>query len=190
MTTFAKFLTTASLAGGLAAPLAAQYPYPQPYPQTQPYPYGYQQNYPYGYQQPYGGTVMDQVIGQLLGNRYNVTDRQAISRCANAAMVEAQNRYRGYAYGQGYGGYPPGYAYGQGIAAPNLRVTAITDVERRYNGLRVRGLIGTGYGGGYNQYGYDYRDRGYGDLSFRCTVDYRGYVSDVRVSRNGDYRRY
>src|SRR5690348_3185516 len=97
MSAFPRILAAAVAAGSVAAPLAAQYPYPQPYPQT--YPYG--QNYPYGYQQPYGGSVMDQVIGQLLGNRYNVTDRQAISRCANAAMVQAQNQYRGYAYNQG-----------------------------------------------------------------------------------------
>jgi hypothetical protein len=53
----------------------------------------------------------------------------------------------------------------------------------------VRGLLDTGmygnrppYGGGYGG-GYG----GSGDLSFRCDVDYRGYVSDVRIDR---YRRY
>jgi len=39
------------------------------------------------------------------------------------------------------------------------------------------GYGGQGYGGGY----------GGGDLSFRCDVDYRGYVSNVRIDR---YRRY
>ena len=180
----------------VAAPAAAQYPYPtQPYPQTYP---GYP-GYP-GYQQPYGGNVIDQVIGQLLGNRYNVTDRSAIARCASAAMVQAQQQYRGGfsgygAYGQGYGqGYSP---YGQGITVPGMRVTAITDVQRRSNGLRVRGLIDSGFSG-YGGYGgqpyggYGYQNQGYaaaGDLSFRCNVDYRGAVTNVRINRANTYRR-
>jgi hypothetical protein len=191
-----RILAAAAAITSLAAPAAAQYPYPypQPYPQTYP-------GYPYG-QQPYGGTVIDQVIGQLLGNRYNVTDRTAISRCASAAMVQAQSQYRGYgAYGQQpygygqqpYGGYGQPYGYGQGIAAPAMRVTAITDVQRRSNGLRVRGLIDSGHGG-YGAYGgqYGYQNRGYatGDLTFRCNVDYRGYVTNVRIGRNDAYRRY
>jgi hypothetical protein len=187
MTAFPKIVATA-LAAASAAPAAAQYPYP--YPQ-QPYPPGYPyQTYPY--QQPYGGTVVDQVLNQLLGN-YNVNERQAIRSCARAAIGRAQAQYRGYGYNQGYGGYPPGYAqpygygYNQGIAAPMMRVTAITDVERRSYGLRVRGLIDTG------MYGYNPNyNRGYaaGDLKFRCSVDYRGYVSDVRVDRNDEWRRY
>ena len=198
MTRFSGLLVAAAAIGGLAAPLAAQnYPYPpQPYP-PQTYP---QQTYPYqgqgyGYPgQPYGGNVMDQVIGQLLGTNYNVNDRRAVSLCASAAMAQAQNQYRGYnGYQQGYGGQ---YGYNQGYARPAMRVTAITDVQRKSSGLRVKGLIDSGYGG-YGQYGqygqynqYGYQNQGYasGDLTFRCTVDYRGYVSNVRVERND--RRY
>ncbi len=195
---YLRFLTAAAAVGGLAAPAAAQYPYPQPYPQQ--YPPAYPQPYPgqpgYGYQQPYGGNAIDQIIGQLLGNRYNVTDRQAVSRCASAAMVQAQNQVRGY--GQGYGQQPYGQPYGQGYAQPyggygaNVRVTAITNVERRSDGLRVSGLLDSGLyrGQGYGQaYGQAY-GQGYGDLTFRCSVDYRGYVSNVRVRRNDNYRRY
>jgi len=129
-----------------------------------------------------------------------VTDRQAISRCASAAMVQAQNQYRG-GYSQGYGAY--GQAYGQGYAPPyggygaNIRVTAITNVERRSNGLRVSGLLDSGlyrgqaYGQGYGQgYGQPYGGYANGDLTFRCNVDYRGYVSNVRIRRNESYRRY
>lgn len=196
-----RFLAAAGAVGSLAAPAAAQYayPYPQTYPQQvpQPYPgqpgYGYSQGYgqPYAYgQQGYGGTAIDQIIGQLLGNRYNVSDRAAVSQCANAAMVQAQNRYRGYNYQQRYGS-PQGYGYPQGIAAPSMRVTAITDVQRRSNGLRVSGLMSSGYGG-YGGYGgqYGYQDRAYasGDLSFRCFVDYRGTVTNVRIGRNNGYR--
>src|SRR5690242_8898470 len=83
-------LIAAAAAACIAVPAAAQYnPYPnqpgynypaypgQPYPQQypgQPYP---GQQYPYGYP---GGTVGG-IIDQLLGNRYNVSDRQAIGRC-------------------------------------------------------------------------------------------------------------
>ena len=196
-------LITAAAAVGAAAPAAAQYAYPQTYPQPypQPYPqtYPYQgqsypgQNYPgqnYPGQQGYGGTVIDQVIGQLLGSRYNVTDRRAVGQCATAAMAQAQNQFGyGQGYQQGYGGY------GQGFAAPAMRVTSITEVQRRQNGLRVRGLLDTGSAGYNNQYG-QYGQQGYanqryaaGDLSFRCDVDYRGVVTNVRINRNGN-RRY
>ncbi len=79
-------------------------------------------------------------------------------------------------------------------------MTAITDVQRRSSGLRVKGLMSTGYAGNYgnqygqygNQYGYN-QNRNYaaGDLTFRCNVDYRGAVTNVRISGNdGNYRRY
>ena len=195
MTGIGKYLAAALVAGGLAVPAATQYyppyqqQYPQPYPQT--YPPGYypqQQQYGYGNQ---GG--IGQIIDQLLGNRYNVNDRSAVSRCASAAVAQAQARYRpnGYnqGYNQGYGYQGQGYAYGQGYN--NIRVTAITNVERRSNGLRVRGLLDSGMYRGQQGYG-DYGNQGYatGDLTFRCTVDYRGYVSDVRIARNDNYRRY
>ena len=173
-----------------AAPAAAQYaqPYPQTYP-PQAYP-GYAQ--PYGYQN--NGNVVGQIIDQLLGNRYNVTDRQAVSRCATAVMAQAQSQYRGqYAYGGGYGQGYAGQAYGgQGFAAPSMRVTAITDVQRRNNGLRVKGLLSSGYAAAYaGQYGYN-QNQAYaqGDLSFRCNVDYRGAVTNIKITRNAAYRRY
>ena len=187
MKSFTRFLAAASAIGGLSAPLAAQNPYPYPqqgYPQ-QSYPYPSQQ---YGYgQQGYGNPVTD-IIDSLLGNRYNVTDRQAIRQCANAARAQASGQYGGYGYNNGYGN-----RYHQGIAAPSVRVTAITDVQRRSNGLRVKGLLSTGYDG---RYGNHYGNNGYagasaaGDLSFRCNVDYRGAVTNIRIDRNGEYRRY
>jgi hypothetical protein len=213
MTKLARLLTAATAIGGLAAPAAAQYPqqnYPQQgYPQ-QGYPQqGYpQQGYPQqGYpqqaypQQGYSQSPVQQIIDSLLGNRYNVTDRQAVSQCAAAAVAQAQNQYRGYGngYGQGYGqqgygqqGYNPNYNRGYG----QMRVTAITDVQRRTSGLRVKGLISTGYGGyrgnGQNGYqgGYQNGGNARGDLTFRCNVDYRGAVTNVRVNRNDMYRNY
>ena len=206
MTHPAGFLLAAAAAGVLAAPAAAQYQsypqqypyrtypqqqYPQTYPQQQ-YPQGYQ-NQGYGYDQDYGENVVGQIIDQLLGNRYSVTDRQAVSRCARAALIQARQQYGGY--GNGYGAYgQQGYGYQQG---PRLRVTSITDVQRRYDGLRVRGTIGPSYGGygngGYgqygNQYGYPNRNYGYAQFSFRCNVDYRGTVTGLRVTPER-YRRY
>lgn len=198
-----KLLAAAAAVGGMAAPVAAQVPYtyPQAYPPTaypQAYPgTGYSGEYgypgPYSYAGQYGsasqgtGTVA-QIIDSLLGHRYSLPDRTAVSQCANAAMVQAQAQYRGYGYGQ------QGYGYGQAIAAPAMRITAITDVQRRNSGLRVKGLMSSGYAG-YNGYqsGYGYQNQGYanGDLTFRCNVDYRGAVTNVRISANNSaYRRY
>src|SRR4051794_15685317 len=104
------FLTAAAVTVVAAAPASAQYSqtYPQQYPQT--YPQTYPQQYPgqpYGYPgQAYSQNPVQQVIDSLLGNRYNVTDRRAVSQCANAAMIQAQSQYRGY--GQGYGNNPYG----------------------------------------------------------------------------------
>jgi opacity protein-like surface antigen len=180
MTRIAKIMAVAALAGGLAAPAAAQV-YVQPYP---PYPQGTYPGQPYGTYpgQPYGGYggqygygnqgVIGNIIDGLIGNRYNVSDRQAVRQCAYAAVQRAESQYRPY-----FGGQP--YAY-QGYNG-YVRVTAITDVSRRSNGrVRVRGLLDTARGG----YG-----RGGSDLSFRCDVDYRGVVYNVDLDRN-NYRRY
>jgi hypothetical protein len=193
------YLAAAAAIGALSAPAAAQSSYPyQSYPVQQqvpqPYPgqpgYGYsQQAFPgytqpgvaYGYgQQGYAQNPIQQVIDGLLGNRYNVTDRQAVSRCASAAMTQAAAQY-GNGYNRGYrnNGYNRGY---NGA----MRVTSITDVQRRNNGLRVSGMMSSGYGG---QYGYQNRNYAAGDVSFRCNVDYRGAVTNVRLGRNMAYGR-
>jgi hypothetical protein len=182
MSSFTKFLAAAAAIGGIAAPAAAQYypqqpTYPQAYPQyQQQYPQQAYPGYAYG-QQGYAQNPVQSIIDSLLGNRYNVTDRQAVSQCASAAMAQASAQY-GNGYNRSYGNN----GYGQRYAGA-MRVTAITDVQRRNNGLRVSGLMssGGGYGG---QYGYQNRNYA-GDLSFRCNVDYRGAVTGVRIGRNG-----
>ena len=172
-----------------AAPAAAQY-YPQPtYPQPAPGQPGYnpQAGYgqpAYGYNQQGG---LGAVIGQLLGNRYNVNDRTAVQQCATAAMAQAANQYRTQPYGNAYGYNNQGYQQGYNPAAA-MRVTAITNVERRNNGLRVSGLLdnGAAYQQPYGQaYGYRNNDayRANANLSFRCNVDYRGVVTNLRVRR-------
>ena len=203
MTRFTKFLAAAAAIGGLSAPAAAQY-YQQPtYPQAtypqQAYPqpgygqpgYGYAQpSYGYGqpgYNQGYAQNPVSQIINGLLGNRYSVTDRQAVSQCASAAMTQAAAQYgNGYnnGYGQGYGQR----GYGQGYNHSAMRVTSITDVQRRNNGLRVTGLMSSGanYRG---QYGNPNGNYAMGDVSFRCNVDYRGAVTNIRIGRNTAYNR-
>jgi len=68
------------------------------------------------------------------------------------------------------------------------RVLSVTQVTPRQNTVRVRGLATSGrmayspYGSSY--YGalgsnYAYQP----DLSFTCSVDYRGYVRDVDINR-------
>ena len=78
------------------------------------------------------------------------------------------------------------YGHGQSYGASNMRVTAITNVQRRNSGLRVSGLMSSGYGG---QYGYQNRGYAAQQLSFRCNVDYRGAVTNIRIDAGNGYRR-
>jgi hypothetical protein len=195
-------LAASAAVGALAVPATAQQPYPYAQPAPQPYPgqpgYGYQQP---GYAQPYGTNVVEQIVNQLLGNNntYSVSDRSAVSRCATAAVAQAERQYRpGYnGYGNRYGyNQPANPHYGYNNAYSQMRVTAITNVDRRSNrSLRVQGLIDTGAAAtGYGTaYGNRYADPRYAqaaDLSFRCNVDYRGAVSGLKLSRyNARYGR-
>jgi hypothetical protein len=160
MTIRTHYFAAAAAIAALAVPAAAQ----------TAYPYGYQQQYQQ-VPQPYPGQP---------GNRYTVTDRQAVSQCASAAMTQAQAQY-GNRYNQGYGNNR-GYNNA-------MRVTSITDVQRRNNGLRVSGLMSSGYASQYGNQNRGYA-QGYsaGNVSFRCNVDYRGQVTNVKIGRNNAYR--
>jgi hypothetical protein len=72
------------------------------------------------------------------------------------------------------------------------RVVSITQVyPRSSGGFTIRGLASSGrmayngygpYGvGAYGALGYGYANAA--DLSFKCNVDYRGYVRDVDINR-------
>lgn len=67
------------------------------------------------------------------------------------------------------------------------RVLSVTQINPRRSTVSVRGLASSGANYGYGQYGYGaYGASGYGyqpDLSFRCSVDYRGYIRDVDINR-------
>jgi hypothetical protein len=155
-----KFLVGAAAVAAFAcaAPAAAQY-YPG---------YGYP-GYGYGG----GGNVIGQVLNDVLGNgygNYGANSQVAVNQCAAAV----QSRLSGY---NGYSGY--GY---NGYANSGARVLGISRVEQRSNGeLVVRGVANSGR---YAAYGYNgYNSQGEVDLTWKCRVDYRGFVRDIDINR-------
>ena len=70
----------------------------------------------------------------------------------------------------------------------NARVLSVTQVTPRNQTVRVRGVASSGrlaynpYGvGAYGMLGSNYGQAA--DLNFRCSVDYRGYVRDIDITR-------
>jgi len=147
------------LAGGagLAAFAAAA-------PATAQYGYGYNP-YAYGNQYAYGA----------------VNTNVAAQQCAAAVQNRLYYRNR-TGVGGVLGAILGANAYSTG------RVLSITRVMPRNNGtVRVSGLASSGRYAGYGPYGVGaYGALGYSsmaDLSFRCTVDYRGFVRNVDINR-------
>ena len=74
-----------------------------------------------------------------------------------------------------------------GAQSSGGRVLQVTQVNPRRSTVRVRGLASSGANYGYGPYGVGaYGAAGYGyapDLSFRCDVDYRGYVRNIDIDR-------
>jgi hypothetical protein len=71
-------------------------------------------------------------------------------------------------------------------AYSSARVLSVTRVTPNAKGVRVRGIATSGrvaynpYGvGAYGMLGSNYAP----DLSFKCDVDYRGFVRDIDVNR-------
>jgi len=104
------------------------------------------------------------IIDGLIGNRYRASARDAARSCGWAAVDKAERDYRGFSAGRPFA-YPGYRGY--------VRLVAITDVDRRDAGFRVRGLLDTARRG--------YRGRGRGDVEFRCNTDRRGRVQNVRL---------
>lgn len=160
------FAAAAAVAAIAAAPAAAQYGYGYPPQQQYGYGYGYPaQQYGYSYGAPYG---------QAYGYQQNAT-AGAAQRCSAAVQQRLQTR----------GGLTSILGAILGARATGGRVLQVTDVRPRRNMVRVRGLANSGanygaYGvGAYGAVGYGYQP----DLSFRCDVDYRGYVRDIDINR-------
>ena len=172
-----KAVVTKVLAGGAVAaavfaatPASAQY-----YPGT---PYG-----GYGY----GGNVVGQVISQVLGGGYGgygngygsgANSQAVVNQCMSAVQARLDRNYGYGSYGQYGGGYQP-YGYGNPYANAygQARVLGVSRVEpRSRGGLTVRGVATSGYNAGYGA-------QQPVDLTFKCSTDYRGYVTDVDVDR-------
>jgi hypothetical protein len=127
--------------------------------------YGYQ--YPsygystraYGYAAPtYGYTA------PAYGYGYAMNTSAAASQCTAAVQNRLYTR-------NGLGGVLGALVGAYGTTG---RVLGITRVVPNGSYTRVRGLASSG------RYGYGYNTA---DLSFKCDVDYRGYVRDVDIHR-------
>jgi len=117
--------------------------------------------YRYGYAQPYGYGY-----GQQYGYGYRTNTNVAAQQCTAAVQSRLYTR-------NGLGGILGSLVGSYGSSG---RVLSITRVDPNRSYVRVRGLASSGR----TAYGYGY---GYPDLSFRCDVDYRGYVRDVDINR-------
>jgi hypothetical protein len=178
--------TGAALAALAAVPASAQtygyssYGYSQPrYGYSQP-TYGYAQP-TYGYSQPRYGYSQPYGYSQQPYGAYAMNTNVATQQCSAAVQNRLANR--------GGIGSILGAVLGVNTSG---RIVAFTQVEPRSNGTtRVRGLASSGRyaSNGYGPYGVGaYGALGYGtqaaaDLSFRCDVDYRGYVRNVSINR-------
>jgi hypothetical protein len=141
-----------------AAPAAAQY-YPNAYSGYSPYAYSQ-----YGY------------------STYGVNPTVAAQQCTAAVQSRLYNRTSLASILGSLVGIPT-TSYG--------RVLNVTSETPTRSGMRVHGLASSGryaynnygpYGmGAYGALGYGYNNAA--DLSWRCDVDYRGYVRDVDINR-------
>lgn len=151
---------------GAAAPATAQY-----------YP-----GYP-----PQGGNVIGQVLGAILNPQgqqqygYRMNSQHAVNQCSAAVQQRLAQTYRA-----NYNPYGYGYGYNNN-AHSSARVLNVTRVEpRSRTTTRVRGYATSGrmaqpYGYGYGGYGYN--TAGQADLTFKCDIDYRGYIRDIDINR-------
>ena len=117
----------------------------------------YYQTQPYGYGYGYGYNN---------GYGYRVNTNAAAQQCSAAVQSRLYTR-------NGLGGILGSLVGAYGTTG---RVLSITRVSPNNGYVRVRGLASSGR----TAYGYGY---GYPDLSFKCDVDYRGYVRNVDINR-------
>jgi hypothetical protein len=178
-----KALKTIAIGGvGIAALAAASAPAQAQYYGGSPYGYGQ-----YGYSTNVIGQVLQSILnpyGQFRYGGYGAANPQvAVNQCTAAVQQRLSYQYQPRSYGYGYGYNSPVYS--------NARILGISSVRQRSSTtLRVSGYATSGmaynnyspYGyGAYGSVGYAYQQPA--DLSFRCDVDYRGYVRDVDINR-------
>jgi len=123
-----------------------------------------------------------QYYGQPYGNAYGYYNNSAANMAAQRCTAAVQSRLHTRTNAGGLLGAILGVN-----TATSGRVLNVTQVTPRRNNVLVRGLATSGRNMGYGQYGYGaYGAAGYAyqpDLSFRCSVDYNGYIRDVDVNR-------
>jgi hypothetical protein len=136
--------------------------------------------YPYGYSNGYGNGYSNGYSSYGYG-AYGANTNVAASQCTAAVQNRLYNRTS------------LGSILGSLVGVPQTtgRVLSITQVTANNGYVRVRGLASSGrmaynnyspYGvGAYGALGYGYNQSA--DLSFKCDVDYRGYVRDVDINR-------
>jgi hypothetical protein len=126
MKQLARFVISAALVGGLAAPAVAQ-------DQDEVGAQG----------------VIGDVIDKMIGTRYGISDRQAVRRCGAAAVTKAERDYRPSFRGRRHHAYPGYPGYVQIVAITDVD-------RRSGGRVRVRGLLDTGGNGyGYGRRGAD-----------------------------------
>ncbi len=156
MTMFTRIFAGAAGVAALAtaAPAAAQY-------------YSYAPRYASPYGAPYGNAY---------GYNANVTN-MAAQQCAAAVQSRLNTRV----------GMTGILGAVLGARTSGGRVLQVTQISPSRRSVTVRGLATSGRAYAYSPYGYGaYGATGYNyrpDLSFRCSVDYRGYIRDVDINR-------
>ncbi|HKC04049.1 MAG TPA: hypothetical protein VKC17_12195, partial [Sphingomicrobium sp.] len=109
-----------------------------------------------------------QPYGYGYGYRYN---NYGYGMNTNAAVQQCTSAVQNRLYSRGGAGGILGALVGSYGSAG--RVLSITRVDPNRGSVRVRGLASSG------RYAYGYGGYGAADLSFKCDVDYRGYVRDI-----------
>jgi hypothetical protein len=165
-----------------AAPSTAQYYGYTPYTRSYSTPYAYGNTYAYGRTYSpysYGSTYSPYSYGNTYayGNTYSpysygnnyAYGYGAMNTSAAASQCTAAVQNRLYTR-QGLAGILGSLIGAYGTTG---RVVGITRVTPNGSYTRVRGLASSGRYAGYNA----------ADLSFKCDVDYRGYVRDIDINR-------
>ena len=113
-----------------------------------------------------------QPYGHGYGYRYN---NYGYRMNANAAVQQCTSAVQNRLYSRGGAGGILGALVGSYGSAG--RVLSVTRVDPNRSSVRVRGLASSG------RYAYGYGGYGAADLSFKCDVDYRGYIRDIDINR-------
>ena len=118
--------------------------------------------------------------GAPYGNAYGYNNSNALAQRCTAAVQQRLS----------YGGRSNqnilGVLFGFNTSTRG-QVLNVTQVTPNRSTLRVRGLATSGRQMAYNPYGAGYYgSSAYGyrpDLSFKCDIDYNGYVRDIDINR-------